>query len=438
MPVYPIPSQTPSFVSLVNNPMWVVAAPSSYSASTGYYVNLKFLPYVSSTEFFSSNINIYPSVYEGNAVFDCHNVIKNRVTYSTLPLTGTTGVYAMSDPLYKYKVFAYDYTGSTITNTNTMFFYGFGLLGGKNQDESEFNYTEYTASGGGLFLSPWVGSRTVRMGDTAVLSWLHKFYGSKYILAIAIDVYCGDGSIKNYSYYNNIYANITAIETFSCGPREIDKLIWMTGYTVVPTANETNILSSNNATKYVIKGIDISENNVTEEIEFIIDYYCPLIEDVQLMWLNKYGSYDTYTFYREFRKNLSITKDTYIQNNYEMINGIMGTPIWNRGETVLSMDVREEFMVKSKILTNDMSKNLAKIFESPEVFWIQKGDLMDDTILYYDPTPQTTTVQIPQCIAIPVIINEESIEVKNNENRPDRAIYSFKFYKSNKNITING
>lgn len=407
--------QSPDALALSNNPMFLVSTPTSaYSGYTGYYVQYELYD-SSSTLLFQSDVKVYEGIYGGKAVWNMNKVAENYTTYSVHPLTGTTGIYSTPECMFWYKISAKEYNNTSLLYNYANFATGYTIQGAINQ-EYEFDYTDYITTGNGKFLSPWVGKRVVRMTDSFTLSWIHKI-SNIYIKAIAVDVYCSDGSIKNYSYISNVYTASTTVQNVGIGPREIESMTFQTGYTVTATTDATNILTSNGSTKYIVKGLDASINRCTEEVEFEISTECNLIEDIQLMWLNKLGAWDSYTFYKEFHKQLKIEKETFKKNNFQFLGNKMVVMPYERGETILDMDVTEHYTVISKILSNTMSTNLATLFESPEVYWLKKDG-------------STIT-------AIPIMIDADTIEIKNNYNRPDRAIYTFNFYKANKNITLN-
>jgi hypothetical protein len=172
----------------------------------------------------------------------------------------------------------------------------------------------------------------------------------------------------------------------------------------------TNILTKFDASKYDIELKLNTANAVSEVITFDIDKDCALTEDeIQIIWLNAYGGFDSYTFYRQINKYYSRDVTTFRKNDYSY-NAGMKTGEYDYGTSILSNSIYENYKVKSKWLSNDMSKNVSSLFASSNVF-----ARINDKVYS-------------------IIINGDAIEVINNKNR-DQAIYEFEFELSNQNNT---
>ena len=212
------------------------------------------------------------------------------------------------------------------------------------------------------------------------------------------------------------------LQYFASGYYDIDHTLWTgstSGATYIPGFGYYNILSSTDALEYKLFLVNYADiGNImgaplSEVITYNIDYDCALTEPVELMWVNELGGFDFYTFYREVHKYMTSEKETFKKNDYGYINGSIVTTQDSRGETVLTNRINKSVLVKSKVLTDDMSNNLSGIFKSPEVFYMEQDGTVN-----------------------PVIINMDSIEVMTNKNRPDRAIYNFEFRYANDTNTI--
>lgn len=425
--------QIPTTVSPSSNYMWCIADPAiwttdpygalvpPYSGITGYYVQYIISNSDTFENYIINNVKIYPDVYKGYAVFDIHRVLNNYVSYETFPLSVFYGFKPSTDSLIKYNVSAFEFSGSTELTSYTKFASGYTFNATVDRNIT-WNYYDYIlTTNTGRFLTNWIGSYTVRKTDIASLAFFYAFKKIYPDCRIKLSICKPDNTIKDYWTFYPIITS-SAITTqehyqfFGSGYKNINGTWFVdSGGTLITN----NILETNSAISYSLCmtsdyiSSGASAKTISETIDFIIDNDCTLIENIELMWQNDLSGWDFYTFYRERHKTLKSEKITYQKNDYGLYNGIMQTPQYTIGETVLTNKVTNYYKVKSKILTNDMSKNVSGIFNSKNVFYIED----DGTIN-------------------PIIIDMDTVEVMNNYNRPNRAIYEFSFRFANESNTI--
>ena len=407
--------QSPSLISPVNNYMFISEAPTpAFSGLTNYYIQYNVLDYDNGSNIImKNNVKVYDAVWRGLAVFDLHEVLQNYVSWDYAPTTH--GVINSTNSIFAYDVTVKEYTGSTLLSTSSAILKEAYVINAAIDRNTTWNYTDYRLiNSTGKFLSPWVGPRYYRLKEENILSFLD--FTTPRLSGFCIRMY--DDYDNQYLFHNDIYywANTGATGTlgnlrhFGFAPSNIDgTAFYDSGGTLY-----YNIISTYKPMWYEIFAVRTSGGTISqcsEVIKVIIDRDCTKIRDFQLTWLNKLGGWESYTFYGEVHEYLDIETERYRRIDYSQVGYQIGTAQKARGEQVLNMDIQRRFSVKSKVLDDDMSRNLSTIFESIEVFW-------------YDADNATT---------YPIFIDAQSVEVQYNRN--GRAIYTFDFVKAAKEIT---
>ena len=411
------PIQYPTSVYPANNYMFVVADPSNaYSAITDYYVQFEVFNADTNTSLIKNNVKVYPNVYNGYAVFDIHKVLNNTVSNDIKPILGSLGFYSSQYGFTKYNVNAYEFSGATPLTTYLNFCSGYTFDGVVDRNTTWNQNAFVTTTPGARFLTNWTYPYYVRVNDRHALSFWNSFTQQ---YKMVLNVNKPDGStVLAWTLTSPVSGGTTLdhLQYFGSGYYEVDHTLW-TGATLY-----SGILTSNSAVSYTLQLYSVNHslpwNPVSEIAEYIVDNDCTLIENMELMWQNEMGGYDFYTFYRERHKSWKTEKTTYDKIDYSYSNGQIVTQEYSAGETILTNKVTTHYKVRSKVLDNDMSVNLAGIFLSKNVYWLHKLTT-SDTVEYN-----------------PIIIDDESYEVMNNYNRPNRAIYEFTFRLSNEKNTI--
>lgn len=116
-------------------------------------------------------------------------------------------------------------------------------------------------------------------------------------------------------------------------------------------------------------------------------------EWVRVLWLNRQGGFDYFTFTRDVKKSVSITRSEY--------NRIMDFDysVGDRGRTIFATKAEETFTIQSNWITDNEAKWLEELMTSPEVYIIG-----NDNETYY--SGSSTAYKLP------IIVTQNSYEVK--------------------------
>lgn len=106
---------------------------------------------------------------------------------------------------------------------------------------------------------------------------------------------------------------------------------------------------------------------------------CSRYEDIQLVFMDKLGSFIPFHFYLVHRHNKSIARETYqkdygkyapASNNWKYNN-------WDRGTKTLDTRVTDVYIINSDWVNQTTSDFLMTLIESPEVYWFKEnGDVV--------------------------------------------------------------
>jgi hypothetical protein len=89
---------------------------------------------------------------------------------------------------------------------------------------------------------------------------------------------------------------------------------------------------------------------------------CSLYETVRMMWLNRAGGWDYFSFTKDNKKTVNIERSEFtkiLDYNYS---------VGDRGDTIYAQKGKENFLVNSDWITEDQAKWLEELFTSPEVY----------------------------------------------------------------------
>lgn len=401
--------QQPILYSPSNNSMWFSVDPTdSYSGLTNFYIQFEIKNGDTNEILSKNNIKVYNNIYSGYGIYDAHNIIKSYLDYDKKPLNKTIGFYASENSILKYKMTISEYTGSTLLSTYVNNYYSF-LAVHNLYDPKEFDYLDYMYVNikKSKFLTDWIGDIYVRETDTYSLKFLQNFmYSPSYM---KISILNNNNEIVNYYKKSPTFTSDTKniLIYCGCGPYELENGLYssdsITGETL------TNLISSNSAISYSISLYTSNGTNIFETKNFIIDRGCIDNKSYQLLWLNEKGGFDGYNFTKESHEYLNITKNIFNKNIYSQVDGLIVNSQEERNQKILNLNINEEITVSSDWLDENMSRNISNIFLSREVFLITEDEI------------------------IPIIINNEKVEILTNNN--DLVQYNFTFNKSkNKNL----
>ena len=110
----------------------------------------------------------------------------------------------------------------------------------------------------------------------------------------------------------------------------------------------------------------------TETLTFKLKSKCSKYEKIQLVFLDKLGSFIPFTFNLVSRKNKDIKRTDYseITGQYAPASQAWDYKSYDRGKKVLNIMVNEVYSITSDWVKQSESDYLMDLFESPEVYWI--------------------------------------------------------------------
>jgi len=112
----------------------------------------------------------------------------------------------------------------------------------------------------------------------------------------------------------------------------------------------------------------------TEVMTFKLKRKCSKYEKIQLVFLDKLGSFIPYTFNMVSRNMKEIEKSKYKQfyGEYPVAADAWNYQTYSRGTKTLDVRVKENWMINSDWVNQETSDFLMELFESPEVYWIKE------------------------------------------------------------------
>ncbi len=140
-------------------------------------------------------------------------------------------------------------------------------------------------------------------------------------------------------------------------------------YFTIPVGTENLISTYSNAT--IFNGVstyDLSLWRTTRFSEYLyrrIDNTCSLYPNVRIVFLNRMGGYDYWTFDRDNKKTVNINRTEYkkvLRPNYG---------IGERGQTTLAQDVQHTFTLNSNWVSEGDYAYLEELISSPNVYIVE-------------------------------------------------------------------
>lgn len=162
---------------------------------------------------------------------------------------------------------------------------------------------------------------------------------------------------------------------------------------------------------YTVEILNEAGVQTVRPITFNIDRRCSRYEDVQLVFLDKLGSFVPFTFNMVNIHSKTISRTTYQRDYMPYAQRASGRyDSWDRGITNLNTVVTDTYTVNSNWITQNEADYLMQLLESPQVYWVKT----DGTTVAINITD--TTITRPQSINTQVINITLSFEesVKNN------------------------
>ena len=133
-----------------------------------------------------------------------------------------------------------------------------------------------------------------------------------------------------------------------------------------------------------LQGICSGYTAVSEIFTFNVDNFCNRagVTQYQLMWLNRYGHYDYYTFTAGKDEGLNISRQTYNQWNIDWGSNNPVKTTYSRGVTDFQVEMTEVHIINSGFINEADMVFLEEVYTSNEVYEIiQNGELRPIVIL---------------------------------------------------------
>lgn len=176
-----------------------------------------------------------------------------------------------------------------------------------------------------------------------------------------------------YTYYTSTGATISNFRT-SQAPSALPIQKWD-----IPVYLPAHLPPSNTDSFSIYIGYDNSGNSPASETRnYKIDNTCSIYNNVRLMWMNSYGSWDYFNFRLDNMKSYNITR-----NEYKKILPYNYT--WgDRQRTIQSQQVTEQHTVNTTFITEDTYTFLNQLLLSPEVYVLDEVNMNPLPIIITD------------------------------------------------------
>lgn len=149
---------------------------------------------------------------------------------------------------------------------------------------------------------------------------------------------------------------------------------------------ENNRITNTASTHYIITWIGTTSSMYSEARYFYIDRTCSIYEPVQIVFKNRLGSWDYFTFTQDNKKRHSINRNLYKQQlNYANIEAMEYDIYINgftRGNTIISSKIEEEFTLNSNWISEIEYEWLSELVESTNVYISEYNPLFPNYICY--------------------------------------------------------
>jgi hypothetical protein len=165
--------------------------------------------------------------------------------------------------------------------------------------------------------------------------------------------------------------------TFGLGPKQLNEstqLFQLLATTPPTFVDALQPVIPTNAISYRIYGIGDEDNDTIDSLAgftILLEQKCSKYEDVQLVFMDKLGSFVPYHFDLVSKNTLDINRTSYTR---DIERGQNAANDWknkryDRGKTTLDTVVTEQFTCTSNWIKQDISDWLSELATSPEVYW---------------------------------------------------------------------
>jgi hypothetical protein len=288
-------------------------------------------------------------------------------------------------------------------------------------DETQkINITNFTPFiNGRRFLSNAPKEFNITNNDFHTLSFLggSQFNGN-YTVLLNIETTHNNGTVTHHQYdgvpvnsFTTSSNNKEIIQEVGVGTGNIAAL------TTAHTWGNTTPISLTNIKSYKVwlSGADSNTSGVsTEKIKFNI--VCKKkYQPIRLAWVNRYGTFDYFTFFLRNNKTLSVERNSFDKKLGKVqSDNKYNYNVGDRSSTVYNIKANDVIDCYSDFLTQNEAEWMEELFTSPEVYQIKDGKIL------------------------PIILLNDNIEIGNKDNY-NLIIYNIQFrYAFNKNTQRGG
>jgi hypothetical protein len=230
-------------------------------------------------------------------------------------------------------------------------------------DELSWNNLEYMMSPNGekKFLTNIFSGYKMFSGDKM---WLNFYQRDFAVVRLAARDDAGNTIYINNS-FTTVSNDLNRLLRVAVGPAQILPIFDITFPSLTPVSF------------YDIWLEDVSGERMSEELRFIVKDKCSRYEKIQLVFMDKLGSFIPYTFNMVNKHNVNITKSNYqqIYGRYAPASQNWVYNSWDRGKKSLDTVVVERFTINSDWMDQETSDLMITLAESPEVYWIKEDGL---------------------------------------------------------------
>ena len=294
------------------------------------------------------------------------------------------GVQTVWSASTNFFIIDYDSQGSTPLNPGTAVY----ADGRKTVFSGLTNYTGLTVNNAAFSHLDW---RTYNVADWNVTGSSKSFFTdapSGYEMQLTnkawLMAYCSNTSlvrgivVTTYNQANTIlgvYGLVTSAQTDTylmtgVGPWNITNAAFTASTGSLPVFDDE-------VAYYTIYLKDISANQISEAQRFNVNQECSKYNNIELVFMDRKGSFLTRNFQLASRQSVDIKKQEFRKPYGDVIGGASwGYNTYDRGRTVFNVDISRSYKATSNWMTETDAAYLEQLWSSPEVYMNDNGTLL--------------------------------------------------------------
>lgn len=338
------------------------------SSTTQHYFQIGDIVYINQNPTGGTNSS-YNGVHTITSVPDSYSFVTDQAFGVSTSAEAGTVIY--SD--YRVTIF----TGLT---SSTYFYVWNGAL--SHEQFRNYNYLNYNigtggTNGHGMFFTNMPSGYRMKTDSRA---WFQFFCYSETndLKHFFIDVLNGDGTVSSFRYNYPISMLGKRPAQFAVGPEQLNRT------TFNSIVNGTYPPINSSVIQYSAYTVN-SSSGISSDVKVIkINSSCSKFEEVQIVFLDRLGSYIPFTFELASTETENISREEFKKQigEYNSSTNTFSFNSWDRGRTVYNTDVKKTFTVTSNWVTEDEADYLRELFSSPEAYWMYDvSDLSNQVII---------------------------------------------------------